>query len=131
MGEISYELSLLDKTGRLRRVEYRPASAPGDRLVDVSHEGLIETAQGFVASLLPGAEFSKAIRTLADTAASPYLIIRVNGVRIAIKGGNWGISDSRKRVSRDRMEPYVHLTRDVNCIMMRNGCGQIMEEVLG
>ena len=129
MRELSYELSLLDKTGRLRRVEYRPASAPGDRLVDVSHEGLIETAQGFVASLLPGAELSKAIRTLADTAASPYLIIRVNGVRIAIKGGNWGISDSRKRVSRDRMEPYIHLTRDANFTMIRNWGGQSMEEV--
>ena len=29
------------------------------------------------------------------------LIIKVNGVRIACRGGNWGMDDSRKRVSRD------------------------------
>lgn len=130
MREISYELTLLDKTGHLRRVEYAPTAARGERLVDVSHEGMIETVEGFVASFLPGAESSKAFRPLADTAASPYMIVRVNGVRIAIKGGNWGISDSRKRVSRERLEPYIRLTRDANFTMIRNWCGQSMEEVL-
>ena len=79
---------------------------------------------------MPAAETSNAIRSLADRAASPYLIIRVNGVRIAIKGGNWGISDSRKRVSRERMEPYIRLTRDAHFTMIRNWAGQSMEEEL-
>jgi len=91
---------------------------------------MIETVEGFVASLMPAAASSKAIRFLTDREASPHMIIRVNGVRIAIKGGNWGISDSRKRVSRERLEPYVRLTRDANFTMIRNWCGQSMEEVL-
>jgi hypothetical protein len=130
MREISYEMSLLDDTSRIRRVEYSPAEDKGRRLVNVSHEGLIQTAEGFVPSLMPAAESSNAIRSLADRAASPYLIIRVNGVRIAIKGGNWGISDSRKRVSRERMEPYIRLTRDAHFTMIRNWAGQSMEEEL-
>jgi len=42
--EITYELSLLDSAGRLRRVEYAPAVLPaGVSLpVDVTHDGMRE-----------------------------------------------------------------------------------------
>ena len=42
MREITYELSLLDSKGHLRRVEYSPtaARAGGEQVVDVSHEGM-------------------------------------------------------------------------------------------
>ena len=36
---------------------------------------------------------------------STYLVIKVNGVRIACRGGNWGMDDSRKRVSREHSSP--------------------------
>ncbi|MBM3815090.1 MAG: glycoside hydrolase family 2 [Acidimicrobiia bacterium] len=128
--EIRYELTLLDATGRLKRIEYAPAATPGVAVVDVRHEGMLESSESWVASLKRGAELSSAIRPLEERAASPMMVVRVNGVRIALKGGNWGISDSRKRVSRERLEPYIRLTRDANFTIIRNWCGQSMEEVL-
>ncbi len=132
MREITYELSLLDNTGRLRRVEFAPtvARAKREHVVDIRHEAALETAVGYTASFMPGAQSSASVRPLADLRASPFLVIRVNGVRIACKGGNWGLDDSRKRVSREQLEPYVRLHRDANFTMIRNWCGQSTEETL-
>jgi Exo-beta-D-glucosaminidase Ig-fold domain/Concanavalin A-like lectin/glucanases superfamily/Glycosyl hydrolases family 2/Glycosyl hydrolases family 2, TIM barrel domain len=146
--EVSYELSLLDSTGHLRRVAYTPADARGDDpVVDVSHEGMREIASAdaaalhtpeeernpynggsHVSSIEPGMENSPALRPLTDKATSPYLVIRVNGVRIAARGGNWGMDDSRKRVSREHLEPYFRLHRDANVNIIRNWVGQNTEE---
>lgn len=145
--EITYELSLLDSTGHLRRVEYSPTAArlTDKAVVDVSHDGIraIPAAdpppadlpeawranwRSWVASLEPGAENSPAIHEISDTATAPYLVIKVNGVRIACRGGNWGMDDSRKRVSRERLEPYFRLHRDANLNIIRNWVGQDTEE---
>lgn len=146
--EITYELSLLDSSGHLRRLEYSPtiARVKGEQVVDVRREGIREIPatdpypvsfppewkegwKSWVYSLLPGGESSPAVRILDDTRASPYLVIRVNGVRIACRGGNWGMDDSRKRVSRERLEPYFRLHRDANLNVIRNWVGQSTEEV--
>jgi hypothetical protein len=128
--EITYELTLLDQKGRLRRIEYSPTMAKGTSVVDIRHEGALETSVGYVYSFRPGAESSPGVRPLDDWRASPFLVIRVNGVRIACKGGNWGLDDSRKRVARDQLEPYVRLHRDAHLTMIRNWCGQSTEEAL-
>jgi hypothetical protein len=144
---ISYELSLLDSTGHLRRVEFTPNAARGaaSPIVDVSHEGMREiplpgaeaanlpeerraNAISHVASLSAGAENSPAIGPLTDLRAAPYLVIRVNGVRIAARGGNWGMDDFRKRVSRDHIEPFFRLNRDAGLNIIRNWVGQSTEE---
>jgi hypothetical protein len=146
--EVTYELSLFDQAGHLRRVEYSPTSASlkGEKAVDVSHHGMREIPatdppppdfpaewrpywKSWVASLAPGGESSSAISPLADTKAAPFLIIKVNGVRIAARGGNWGMDDSRKRVSRERLEPYFRLHHDANVNIIRNWVGQNTEEV--
>jgi len=159
--EITYELSLLDSAGHLRRVEYSPteARAKNEDVVDVTHAGMRQIAianpffepaaallapappapnqaaaprnysDAWVASLVPGAESSPAIRVLDDIDAAPYLVIKVNGVRIACRGGNWGMDDARKRVSRARLEPYFRLHRDANLNIIRNWVGQSTEEV--
>ncbi len=143
--EITYELSLLDSAGNLRRVEVSPtaARAANQSVVDVSHNGMREIAyadtapaaewmkdpHSWVASLAPGAEKSSAVKTVADTKAAPYLVLKVNGVRIAARGGNWGMDDSRKRVARERLEPYFRLHRDANLNIIRNWVGQNTEEV--
>jgi Glycosyl hydrolases family 2 len=51
--EISYELSLLDKTGHLRRVEFSPTAARGEArpVVDVSHQGMREIPSADAAAL--------------------------------------------------------------------------------
>ncbi len=46
-------------------------------------------------------------RSARTQSLSPYLVIRVNGVPIAARGGNWGMDDSRKRSSREQLEPYL------------------------
>ena len=56
------------------------------------------------------------------------LVIKVNGVRIAARGGNWGMDDSRKRVSVDHLEPYFRLHRDAHVNMIRDWMGQDTEE---
>ncbi len=146
--EITYELSLLDSTGHLRRVEYSPSKAKNrdEIVVDITHNGMRsipaadpppedfppewkEHWKSWVSSLAPGAENSPAIHALDDTRAAPYLIIKVNGVRIACRGGNWGMDDSRKRVSRERLEPYFRLHHDAHLNIIRNWVGQDTEEV--
>ncbi len=129
MREISYELSLLDAQGNLRRVEFSPSTTKGEKVVGQSHEALRQTSLGWVASLYPGAENSRSLRALTDLKTAPYLVIRVNGVRIACKGGNWGMDDYRKRVSREHLEPFFRLHRDAHLNMIRNWMGQDTEEV--
>jgi hypothetical protein len=146
--EITYELSLLDSTGHLRRLEYSPTVArqKNEHVVDVSHDGMREIPaadpfpasfpeawregwHSWVASLTPGAESSPSIRQVEDTRTAPYLVINVNGVRIAARGGNWGMDDSRKRVSRARLEPYFRLHKEAHLNIIRNWVGQDTEEV--
>jgi Exo-beta-D-glucosaminidase Ig-fold domain/Glycosyl hydrolases family 2/Concanavalin A-like lectin/glucanases superfamily/Glycosyl hydrolases family 2, sugar binding domain/Glycosyl hydrolases family 2, TIM barrel domain len=129
--EITYELSLFDGQGRLRRVEVDPTlgSALGDRLVDVRHEAIKRTPEGWAESLTPAGENSPAVRPIEGESLTPYLTIRVNGVRIAARGGSWGMDDSRKRISRSHLEPFFRLHRAANLNIIRNWLGQNTEEV--
>jgi glycosyl hydrolase family 2/Ig-like domain-containing protein/concanavalin A-like lectin/glucanase superfamily protein len=129
--EITYELSLFDHEGKLRRVEVDPAegSVRHERLVDVRHEAIKQTANGWAASLTIAGESSPAVRDIDTTSLTPYLAIRVNGVRIAARGGSWGMDDSRKRVGRERLEPYFRLHRNAHLNIIRNWLGQDTEEV--
>ncbi len=123
---VTYELSLFDESGKLQRVDVDVAqgSAQGERLIDVSHEAIKKSPKGWAASLYPGALRSSAVRVLDDHSLTPHLAIRVNGVRIASRGGNWGMDDSRKRVSRERLEPYFRLHKEANVNTIRNWVGQ-------
>ncbi|HET7108096.1 MAG TPA: LamG-like jellyroll fold domain-containing protein [Candidatus Acidoferrum sp.] len=146
--ELTYELSLLDSSGHLERVEFSPTAArvKQEQIVDVTHTGIRNVPspdpfpsifpeewrdgwKSWVASLKPGAEKSGAVKRLEDTRATPYLTINVNGVRIAARGGSWGMDDMLKRVSRERLEPYFRLHRDANVNIIRNWVGQSTEEV--
>ncbi len=105
--EITYELSLFDNNGQLRRVEYSPTESRDRAMpaVDVSHDGMREISEHrgvarAVASIAPGADDAPGLRPDTDLGPAPYLVIKVNGVRIAARGGNWGMDDARKRVSR-------------------------------
>jgi hypothetical protein len=131
MRQITCELSLMDSAGHLRRVEIDPARARqlGQPLTDGRHEAIRKSADGWVASLTAGAEASPAVRGLPDTTLSPFLVIKVNGVRIAARGGSWGMDDWRKRVSRERLEPYFRLHREAHLNIIRNWVGQNTEDV--
>lgn len=127
---MTYELTLFDHAGRLQRVEALPAETLGKGYdaVDVHHEDMRQTAEGWASTIDPQAEGTSAIRPLANDKGLTDLILKVNGVRIAVRGGNWGMDDSRKRVSRERLEPYFRLHREANLNMIRNWVGQSTEE---
>lgn len=129
MREVTYEVSLLDNSGHLRRVEYAPSAARNTKasVVDVSHDGMHEIPGGWVSSIAKGADDSPAFKADSDMGAAPYFVLKVNGVRIAARGGNWGMDDSRKRVSMERLEPYFRLHRDANVNIIRNWVGQNTE----
>jgi hypothetical protein len=129
--EITYELSLFDHSGQLRRVEVDPTtgSERHERLVDVRHEAIKRTANGWAESLTPAGENSPAVRAVDTTALTPYLAIRVNGVAIAARGGSWGTDDMLKRIARERLEPYFRLHREAHLNIIRNWLGQNTEEV--
>jgi hypothetical protein len=136
--EITYELTLYDSTGHLRRVEVSPTEAMlrKEKVIDVSHEGMRSIPRedpkqwgpNWVASIYAGSENSPAFRPADTPTGSTDLVLKVNGARIAARGGNWGMDDSRKRVTRERLEPYFRLHRDANLNIIRNWVGQNTEE---
>jgi hypothetical protein len=147
--EITYELSLLNSAGHLTRVEFSPTSAldAGEALpaIDNTHQGIRSIPapdpippefpaawranwRSWVESLTQAGEHSAAIMPSDDLGTSPYLVIKVNGVRIACRGGNWGMDDAMKRVSRAHLEPFFRLHRDAHENIIRNWVGQSTEE---
>lgn len=93
------------------------------------HEAIKRTPTGWAESLTPAGETSPAVRPVSSESLTPYLAIRVNGVPIAARGGSWGMDDSRKRISRTRLEPYFRLHRAAHLNIIRNWLGQNTEEV--
>lgn len=129
--QISYELSLFDATGNLRRVLITPdrIRKHGKRLVNVTYKAIHRTRTPHIwaYSLQPGAATSPALKHLESSSLSPFLVIRVNGVRIAIKGGSWGTDDFMKRVSGKSLEPYFKLQKQAHFDVIRNWVGQSTE----
>jgi hypothetical protein len=130
--EVSYELSLVTPDDRLERVEanFTAGRELGLRIVDVSHKATRKIAGNqWAVSLQPEAVNSKAITPVDAAELTPHLVIKVNGVRIAARGGNWGMDDWRKRVSRERLEPYYRLHKEANVNIIRNWVGQNTQDV--
>lgn len=129
--EVTYELTLFDRTGHLRRVEAIPTQTLGKGYdpVDVHHDDMRQTASGWASTMDPEAEGTPALLPVNDEPGLTDLVIRVNGVRIAVRGGNWGMDDTRKRITRERLEPYFRLHREAHLNMIRNWVGQNTEEV--
>lgn len=127
MREVTYDLSLMDRAGELERVnvDLTRARTLGTPIVDGSHTGIRKVANGWAASLYPGAEKSPAVTPVkGQDGLAPYLVIRVNGVKIAARGGNIGMDDFMKRVDRARLEPMFRLHRDAHLNIVRNWVGQ-------
>lgn len=147
--EITYELSLLNPAGQLVRVNYSPTAAHnagetqmiiGDTHADIKDipeadapppnapPSWREFMHSWVESLTPAGEHSPAITASNDQGTAPYLVILVNGVRIAVRGGNWGMDDAMKDVSRAHLEPYFRLHHDAGENIIRNWVGQSTEK---
>lgn len=129
--EVSYDLSLFDSKGALRRVNVQTTDGglAGTKLIDTRHEAIKQSPRGWAESLTPAGETSPGVTALgaADTLPEPHLTIRVNGVKIAARGGNWGMDDAMKRVSRERLEPYFRLEKEAHMNIIRNWMGNNSE----
>lgn len=157
--EMSYEFQVKKPDGDRERVEFTPTSAPGSagKVIDNRRDTMVwglenkakrdaaVTAAGgkpsdkpfwwgqqqeTVVGLWPDAEHSPALRPVDDQAMKQYLVIKVNGVKIECLGGDWGMDDAMKRVSRERLEPYLRMTRDAHMNMILNWAGQSTSEAL-
>ncbi|KQN90338.1 glycosyl hydrolase [Sphingomonas sp. Leaf67] len=128
--EVSYDLSLFDAAGALRRVNVQTTDGglAGHKLIDVRHAAIKQSPTGWAESLTPAGEVSKAVTTIADTLPEPHLTIRVNGVRIAARGGNWGMDDAMKRVSYEWLSPFFRLQREAHMNVIRNWMGNNTED---
>lgn len=128
--EVSYDLSLFDAAGALRRVNVQTTDGGlwGQKLIDVRHGAIKQTPTGWAESLTPAGEVSKAVTPIAETLPEPHLTIRVNGVKIAARGGNWGMDDAMKRVSYDWLAPFFRLQREAHMNVIRNWMGTNTEE---
>ena len=157
--EMSYEFQVKQSDGAKERVEFTPTAAAKsageiiDNRRDTMVWGLENKAkrdaatvaaggkpsdkpfwwgqqQETIVGLWPGAEHSPALRVVDDQKMKQYLVIKCNGVRIECLGGDWGMDDAMKRVSRERLEPYIRLTHDAHMNMILNWAGQSTSEAL-
>ncbi|MEO8374864.1 MAG: LamG-like jellyroll fold domain-containing protein [Sphingomonas bacterium] len=127
--EISYDLSLFDSKGALRRVNVQTTDGglKGEKLIAVGHEAIKQSPRGWAESLTPAGERSPAVSPIDEAIPEPHLAIRVNGVRIAARGGSWGMDDAMKRIDRDRLEPYFRLEKEAHMNVVRNWMGNNTE----
>ncbi|MBB5712674.1 glycosyl hydrolase 2 galactose-binding domain-containing protein [Sphingomonas xinjiangensis] len=127
--EVSYDLSLFDAKGALRRVNVQTTDGGlrGEKLIAVNHEAIKQSPRGWAESLTPAGERSSAVADVDETLPEPHLTIRVNGVKIAARGGNWGMDDAMKRIDRARLEPYFRLQKEANMNIIRNWMGNNSE----
>lgn len=154
--EMSYELEVKKPDGNRERVEYTPLLLRGDKPVidnrrytmmygpenTARRDAVIRAAGGKVPTtpfhwgqdqqtvpgLWPGMEDSPALQPVTDTNMGMYLVIKVNGRRIECVGGDWGMDDAMKRISRERLEPYIRLEHDAHLNIIRNWAGQSTSE---
>ncbi|KQM23703.1 MULTISPECIES: glycoside hydrolase family 2 [unclassified Sphingomonas] len=128
--EVSYDLSLFDAAGALRRVNVQTTDGglSVQKLIDVRHGAIKQSPTGWAESLTAAGEVSKAVTPIAETLPEPHLAIRVNGVKIAARGGNWGMDDAMKRVSYAWLAPFFRLQREAHMNVIRNWMGTNTEE---
>jgi mannosylglycoprotein endo-beta-mannosidase len=55
---------------------------------------------------------------------SENLTLSVNGVRVMARGGNWGLDEAMKRISRERLDAQFHMHALTNLNIVRNWVGQ-------
>jgi Exo-beta-D-glucosaminidase Ig-fold domain/Glycosyl hydrolases family 2, sugar binding domain/Glycosyl hydrolases family 2/Glycosyl hydrolases family 2, TIM barrel domain len=59
---------------------------------------------------------------------SENLTISVNGARVFIRGGNWGLDEGLKRIPRERLEAEIHMHQLAHLNLIRNWVGQSTSE---
>ena len=152
--EMSYELGLRMPDGNVQRFEFTPmvAREAGQPVIDNRRISMLwgpENAslrekvtgqkksdkpfwwgrgQNTTVAVWPGEEASPALTPATDTNMGPFLVVKVNGRRIECLGGDWGMDDAMKRISPERLEPFIRMEHDAHLDMIRNWSGQSTSE---
>lgn len=126
--EMSYELMVNDNSQN-KRILYTPNETvnKGKPVFDYINR-VAFTKDNNLPTIAKDADTSGLQPLSSDDPVGPFFAIRVNGVRIFCRGGNWGMDDGMKRVSRERLEPYIRLHKDANFNIIRNWTGETTEE---
>jgi len=127
--ELSYELTVDAPAATDWRVEYFPIEALKDKKPLFKNLDRKDVGDGVNIPKLHEGIDKSLFHEVQDKRTAPYLVIKVNGQRIFCKGGNWGMDDAMKQVSRQHLEPYFILHRDAHFNMIRNWTGESTEEV--
>lgn len=128
--ELTYELMAQNDEKQPVRFRYSPTDISDEGKVLLDYRQRIPAESKFGQVVIPA--FNKGMEQyveLLPQTENPYLVICVNGVKIFCKGGNWGMDDGMKRVSRERLEPYFRLHKEMNFTMIRNWTGESTEEL--
>jgi hypothetical protein len=132
--ELSYELMVHDfriegdSTQRNIRYEFFPTKTkkPGIPVFNFARR-VFFTRDNQLATLNPDADLSTLKKIDQNDPVGPFIVIKVNGVRIFCRGGNWGMDDGMKRDGRERLEPYFRLHKDAGFNIIRSWTGEIMQ----
>lgn len=127
--EMSYELMVSMPDQKNQRIEYTPVEAiKGKPIFDYVNR-VKYTPEIQLPTLHKNVDISGLKEIAANDPVGPYLVIRVNGVRVFCRGGNWGMDEAMKRSTRDRLEPYFKLHQDAGFNIIRNWTGESTEEL--
>ncbi len=125
--EFSYELAVAQPENRMSRVEFNPLKSAGKVIFNTIDR--VDAGKGtFLPKLAAGAD-PGLLTSLEQETTNPFLVIKVNGVPVFCRGGNWGMDDGMKRISREKLEPYFRLHKEANFNMVRNWTGESTEEL--
>lgn len=129
MRELSYELTVATDSSQFSRIELNPLKDITPSQPVVNNLRRVEVLPKVEAPTLNENMDISELEILNEDKVSPYLVIKVNGRRIFCKGGNWGMDDGMKRVSRERLEPAMKLHKEANFNMVRNWTGENTEKI--
>lgn len=128
--EISYDLTVHYKNRKDVRVEFNPVLALKNKKPVLDNSRSKEEIQNIACPKLINEADTALLLKGENEDSAPFMVIKVNGQRVFCKGGNWGMDDGMKRVSREKLEPYIKLHREENFNMLRNWTGESTEEDL-
>lgn len=125
--EYSYEMMADTEEKKAVRFTYSPTDIQTDKpIIDyVNRRAFKEKI--FIPTLRK--EFPLEKMEVKSNDENPFLVIKVNGVPVYCKGGNWGIDDAMKKVNRESLEPAFRLHREAHFNMIRNWTGESTEPV--
>lgn len=126
--EFGYELTAKTDFDSAWRFLYEPTHA-NEQALQFDNTKKYKRADQIAIPYLAISPATPGFTALPKEGDNPYLIIRINGERVFCKGGNWGMDDGMKQISRSRLEPAFALHRDMHFNMVRNWTGESTEPV--